>query len=252
MRLSDGRTGIVRFVGTTHFASGDWVGIELEDDSGKNDGSVQGERYFDCGMGHGMFVRPTTLAIIAQAPATAKPAARRPSRPSSFNPGTGRAATDSGLTKRMSLNAPSPSPGPKGSRPSSGMLRVSVRPVVSAWIKGQMIDMKRPVSDQVTNKTARISYFEWRAITDYYPVKHSHLGCGNKDDATRRIKHANVHGSSADTYHADAAAVDFFSIGEVNRHKANQRPALHDWENSLFYQTTIGRHGRWKVHREWG
>ncbi|KAH9239765.1 hypothetical protein K456DRAFT_1824215 [Colletotrichum gloeosporioides 23] len=123
VRLSDGRTGIVRFVGTTHFASGDWVGIELEDDSGKNDGSVQGERYFDCGMGHGMFVRPTTLAIIAQAPATAKPAARRPSRPSSFNPGTGRAATDSGLTKRMSLNAPSPSPGPKGSRPSSGMPR---------------------------------------------------------------------------------------------------------------------------------
>ncbi|KAF3799427.1 Dynactin isoform [Colletotrichum gloeosporioides] len=192
VRLSDGRTGIVRFVGTTHFASGDWVGIELEDDSGKNDGSVQGERYFDCGMGHGMFVRPTTLAIIAQAPATAKPAARRPSRPSSFNPGTGRAATDSGLTKRMSLNAPSPSPGPKGPRPSSGMLR-------------------RPVSDQVTNKTARISYIEWRAITNYYPVKYSHFNCGNKDDATRRIKHANVHGPPADTYHADAAAVDFFA-----------------------------------------
>ncbi|KAF6843962.1 CAP-Gly domain-containing protein [Colletotrichum musicola] len=119
VRLSDGRTGIVRFVGTTHFASGDWVGIELEDDSGKNDGSVQGERYFDCSMGHGMFVRPTTLAIISQAPAAAKPMARRPSRPTSFNPGTGRPAADSGMTKRMSLNAPSPSPGPKGSRPSS-------------------------------------------------------------------------------------------------------------------------------------
>ncbi|KAH0442264.1 hypothetical protein CcaCcLH18_01702 [Colletotrichum camelliae] len=227
VRLSDGRTGIVRFVGATHFASGDWVGIELEDDSGKNDGSVQGERYFDCGMGHGMFVRPTTLAIIAQAPATAKPAARRPSRPSSFNPGTGRSATDSGLTKRMSLNAPSPSPGPKGSRPSSGMLR-------------------RPVTDQVTNKTAWISHIEWCAITNYYPVKHSHLGRGNKDDATRRIKHANVHGPPADTYHADAAAVNFFSIGEANSHKANQRPALHDWENSLFYETTIGGHGRRK------
>ncbi|KAK1674329.1 CAP-Gly domain-containing protein [Colletotrichum godetiae] len=120
VRLSDGRTGIVRFAGGTHFASGDWVGIELEDDSGKNDGSVQGERYFDCALGHGMFVRPTTLAIIAQAPApAAKPAARRPSRPSSFNPGAGRTTSDTSLTKRMSLNAPSPSPGPKVSRPTS-------------------------------------------------------------------------------------------------------------------------------------
>ncbi|GKT86868.1 CAP-Gly domain-containing protein [Colletotrichum tofieldiae] len=119
VRLPDGRTGIVRFVGNTHFASGDWVGVELEDDSGKNDGSVQGERYFDCSMGHGMFVRPTTLVITAQAPAAAAKPARRPSRPSSFNPGAGRTASDTGLTKRMSLNAPSPSPGPKAPRPPS-------------------------------------------------------------------------------------------------------------------------------------
>ncbi|KAK2020800.1 CAP-Gly domain-containing protein [Colletotrichum zoysiae] len=119
VRLSDGRTGIVRFVGGTHFASGDWVGVELEDDSGKNDGSVQGERYFDCDMGHGMFVRPTTLVITAQAPAPAAKPTRRPSRPSSFNPGSARAAGDAGLAKRMSLNAPSPSPGPKVSRPPS-------------------------------------------------------------------------------------------------------------------------------------
>ncbi|EFQ33385.1 CAP-Gly domain-containing protein [Colletotrichum graminicola] len=119
VRLSDGRTGIVRFVGGTHFASGDWVGVELEDDSGKNDGSVQGERYFDCDMGHGMFVRPTTLVITAQAPAAAPKPARRPSRPSSFNPGSGRTASDAGLVKRMSLNAPSPSPGPKTPRPPS-------------------------------------------------------------------------------------------------------------------------------------
>ncbi|WYZ37369.1 hypothetical protein EsH8_II_000875 [Colletotrichum jinshuiense] len=119
VRLSDNRTGIVRYVGTTHFAGGDWVGIELEDDGGKNDGSVQGERYFDCAMGHGMFVRPTTLVILAQAPTAAAKPARKPSRPSSFNPGSGRAASDTSLTKRMSLNAPSPSPGPKGSRPSS-------------------------------------------------------------------------------------------------------------------------------------
>ena len=60
----DGKQGVVRFFGTTHFSSGQWIGIELDDDSGKNDGSVQGQRYFECEPGHGMFVRPDTVAII--------------------------------------------------------------------------------------------------------------------------------------------------------------------------------------------
>jgi dynactin 1 len=61
VQYSDGRQGVVRFIGTTHFSSGQWVGVELDDDSGKNDGTVQGQRYFDCSPAHGMFVRPDTL-----------------------------------------------------------------------------------------------------------------------------------------------------------------------------------------------
>ncbi|PGH18327.1 hypothetical protein AJ80_04505 [Polytolypa hystricis UAMH7299] len=64
--LTDGRQAIIRFVGTTHFAPGGWIGVELEDATGKNDGAVQGERYFDCEMGHGMFVRPTAVASILE------------------------------------------------------------------------------------------------------------------------------------------------------------------------------------------
>ncbi|KAK3314737.1 dynein associated protein-domain-containing protein [Apodospora peruviana] len=122
IELSDGRTGTICFVGSTAFAAGDWVGIELDDDSGKNDGSVQGERYFNCDMGRGMFVRPTTVTVLAQPPPKPAAAAKKTSRPSSlFTSGATRASgnVDPGLNKRMSLNAPSPSPVPRGSRPSS-------------------------------------------------------------------------------------------------------------------------------------
>ncbi|KAB5583671.1 dynactin [Coniochaeta sp. 2T2.1] len=135
VRLTDGRTAIIRFLGRTNFQIGEWVGVELEDGSGKNDGSVNGERYFECGgLGRGMFCRPKAVTVIAQpAPAAPKPAAgaaatRKGGRPSSmFTGGTARAGStgDAALGKRMSLNAPSPSPVPRMSRPSS-LVRVCI------------------------------------------------------------------------------------------------------------------------------
>ncbi|KID75849.1 Dynactin, isoform [Metarhizium brunneum] len=119
VQLSDGRKATVRFAGQTNFQVGEWIGVELEDKTGKNDGSVQGVRYFDCPAGYGMFVKPMMATIIAQAPST-KPVGRKPARPSSFHPASVKAAPsgDVALAKRRSLNAPSPSPVPK-SRPTS-------------------------------------------------------------------------------------------------------------------------------------
>lgn len=59
-----GYAAIVRFVGQTSFAPGDWIGVELETPQGKNDGSVQGERYFNCPPQRGMFVRPSIPRLI--------------------------------------------------------------------------------------------------------------------------------------------------------------------------------------------
>ncbi|KAJ2280527.1 hypothetical protein EV176_000964 [Coemansia sp. RSA 451] len=59
-----GSRGIVRFSGTTEFASGKWFGVELEEAQGKNDGSVQGKRYFECPPGHGVFVRSSQVKVL--------------------------------------------------------------------------------------------------------------------------------------------------------------------------------------------
>ena len=94
IRLTDGRQATVRFLGTTHFAPGEWVGVELTEATGKNDGSVQGQRYFDCDPGYGMFVRSTVIAsVIQQPPRESKQTAK---------PSTGPAGARSAGLKRQS------------------------------------------------------------------------------------------------------------------------------------------------------
>ncbi|KAJ2464665.1 hypothetical protein GGI02_004927, partial [Coemansia sp. RSA 2322] len=59
-----GSRGIIRFSGTTEFATGRWLGVELEGPHGKNDGSVQGKRYFECQTDHGVFVRSSQVKVL--------------------------------------------------------------------------------------------------------------------------------------------------------------------------------------------
>ncbi|KAL3923589.1 MAG: hypothetical protein SGILL_001569 [Bacillariaceae sp.] len=58
--------GVVAFLGRVDFAEGDdWVGIRLTGSSvglGKNDGSVQGKKYFDCPPQCGLFVKRSAIA----------------------------------------------------------------------------------------------------------------------------------------------------------------------------------------------
>ncbi|TGZ37085.1 Uncharacterized protein DBV15_11159 [Temnothorax longispinosus] len=49
------KTGVLRYQGTTEFAAGEWCGVELDDSIGKNDGSVNDKRYFECLPKHGLF-----------------------------------------------------------------------------------------------------------------------------------------------------------------------------------------------------
>ncbi|VUZ55728.1 unnamed protein product [Hymenolepis diminuta] len=59
-----GIEGTVAFIGTTQFSAGKWVGLILNEPVGKNNGTVQGKRYFTCEENYGLFVRPTQLALL--------------------------------------------------------------------------------------------------------------------------------------------------------------------------------------------
>nr|VZH96704.1 unnamed protein product [Spirometra erinaceieuropaei] len=56
--------GTVAFLGATQFSAGKWVGVVLDEPVGKNNGTVQGKRYFDCEENFGIFVRPTQVSLI--------------------------------------------------------------------------------------------------------------------------------------------------------------------------------------------
>ncbi|GAA97054.1 hypothetical protein E5Q_03729 [Mixia osmundae IAM 14324] len=65
-----GYEGILRYIGTVDFKPGQWAGLELAPGftgKGKNDGSVQGTRYFECSPLCGIFV-PAAKVVAAMAP----------------------------------------------------------------------------------------------------------------------------------------------------------------------------------------
>ncbi|KAF2471289.1 uncharacterized protein BDR25DRAFT_303348 [Lindgomyces ingoldianus] len=62
---SDARRGTISYIGPVPEIPGlgSWIGITLDEPTGKNDGSVKGKKYFTCGNNYGTFVRPERCEV---------------------------------------------------------------------------------------------------------------------------------------------------------------------------------------------
>ena len=224
VQLNDGRIATVRFVGQTRFAPDDWVGVELEDDTGKNDGSVKGDRYFDCEMGRGMFVRPMAItSIIEQPPPAAKPpngsaAVKKITRPSSVGGSAlGRrmsSVPDPGAGKRMSMNASSPSPAGRTSQPSS-MLRVRYT------ILHRTLLIRFAVSHQISYQAAICCDIECFNAENRYSVQYKNTFHNDVKTSSEHWRNSNFNGTTTETFINIKAITSRRPWGSQSRNTAN-------------------------------
>ncbi|KAG7100040.1 hypothetical protein E1B28_001826 [Marasmius oreades] len=116
--------GVVRFSGATQFKPGKWIGVELYEEKGKNDGSIDGVAYFTCRMGFGVFVRASQIKAVLgnerdslRAPA---PGGNGPSTPARIAPrpslGHKRTGSSSGLLRANSTTVRTASPSSSSAR----------------------------------------------------------------------------------------------------------------------------------------
>lgn len=103
--------GVLRFVGETEFSEGVWCGVELDQPTGKNNGSIHGIRYFTCEANFGVFVPITKLELDCGRSSRSRPNSQPSSRDASVErkepqsrPSTAKSSTTRGSIPSLSVN----------------------------------------------------------------------------------------------------------------------------------------------------
>ncbi|XP_075890184.1 dynactin subunit 1-like isoform X3 [Nelusetta ayraudi] len=141
--IGKGQRGTVAYIGATLFATGKWVGVILNEAKGKNDGTVQGKRYFTCEENHGIFVRQSQIQVVDDGSS-----ATSPDTPESSLPRTLR-HKDVAETPRTSRQIPASTKKPSTRRSTKWNTPSRLAPATS--LPSLLV---RPGSRQSLSKTA--------------------------------------------------------------------------------------------------
>ena len=100
------RRGVLRYIGEPEFASGLWVGIELDQPVGKNNGWLNGIRYFTCEANHGIFIRAERVDLDSRPPPKMRTGSRANSRPGSRPSSRPQSREQSPFMQRKRMDLP--------------------------------------------------------------------------------------------------------------------------------------------------
>ena len=127
-----GKEGVARFVGETQFAPGQWVGIELDAATGKNNGTVKGVAYFACAANRGLFVKRSLVRLVAGAAATGAGAADAGATAAAVEAGGAAAAEPPAAAPAAAAVAVEPDAEPTATGEDAGAAAVVVAVAVPA------------------------------------------------------------------------------------------------------------------------
>jgi dynactin 1 len=60
--------GVLRFYGPVANKAGKFAGVELYEPNGKNNGTVNGIKYFTCKANYGVFVKASAVTVVSEEP----------------------------------------------------------------------------------------------------------------------------------------------------------------------------------------